>query len=63
MQAVAQNEQHTNLKRRLLNKSLGGKAPSTLLTITLAAIHPKQTLVSSVEFREYAKKRDVSKIN
>jgi hypothetical protein len=27
---------------------LAEKAPSTLLTITLAAIHPKQTLVSSV---------------
>jgi hypothetical protein len=39
---------------------LAGKAPSSLLTITLAAIYPKQTLESSVKFRDCADTRDVS---
>ena len=41
-------------------RPLAGRAPSTLLTITLAAIYPKQTLESSVKFRDCAKTRDVS---
>ncbi len=63
MQTQALNEQHSKLKRRQVMPSLAGKAPSTLLTITLAAIHSKQTLESLVEFRDYAKTRDVSTIN
>jgi hypothetical protein len=35
---------------------LAGEAPSLLLTITLAAIYPKQTLESSVRFRDCAEK-------
>jgi hypothetical protein len=42
---------------------LAERAPSTLLTITLAAIYPEQTLESSVKFRDCAKTCDVSKIN
>jgi hypothetical protein len=41
-------------------EALAGMAPSTLLTIALAAVYPKQTLESSVEFRDCARTRDVS---
>jgi hypothetical protein len=42
-----------------LTARLGGKAPSTMITITLAAIHSKQP-ETLVEFRDCTKTRDIS---
>ena len=55
--------EQTAASRPQLILALGGKAPSTLITITLAVIHSKQTLESLVEFRDCAKTCDVSKTN